>query len=88
MTILTFLVHPREYTYHSPIKLGGGPRISVSVTACGANLPGDPPAWGERRQGFHGGFDVENVERDRMGPFKFCRRCFPRGEKARRHDAA
>lgn len=29
MTILTFLVHPREYTYHSPTKLGGGSR-SVS----------------------------------------------------------
>lgn len=53
--------------------------ITVSVAACGANLPGTPPREGQKRQWFHGCFDVVNLVDEPNPKGKRCKRCFEEG---------
>lgn len=50
--------------------------ISVSLALCGANQPGTPPREGQKRQWFHGCFDVVNLIDEPNPKGKRCKKCF------------
>lgn len=80
------LRHPKTGYLHRAIYLetankcdecgAGFSGISTSAAACRTILSGPPPYEGEKRQWFHGGFDIVNLVDEPNPKGKRCKKCF------------